>query len=95
MRLAGVLRFGVMILRVILLAGLVLWVLASPLVWILRDGLGPGMVESRGAHAAFKFAVGWGVPALALALPVIALSFIERRAANRASAGGRVTVDEP
>ncbi len=65
--------------QVALAAALLTWVAAAPLVWILRDGLGPGMVESAGARAALKFLVGWGAPALALAVPLAGLTVIQRR----------------
>jgi hypothetical protein len=69
--------------EVVLAAALVTWVLAAPLVWILRDGLKPGMVESTGLRAAFKFLVGWGVPALLIALPLVGLFVLERRLARQ------------
>jgi hypothetical protein len=65
--------------QVALAAALLTWVGAAPLVWILRDGLGPDMVESVGARAVLKFLVGWGAPALALALPLAGLSVVQRR----------------
>lgn len=61
------------VLKAVLVGGLVCWVAAAPLVWILRDGLGPDMVESSGFRSAYKFLLGWGVPALALALPLAVL----------------------
>jgi hypothetical protein len=63
----------------VLLAVLVNWVAAAPLVWILRDGLGPDMIETTGMKAAFKFLVEWGVPALIITAPLVGLSWIERR----------------
>ncbi len=67
------------ILRITLSAALATWVAAAPLVWILRDGLAVGMVETTGARAAYKFLVGWGVPALILAVPLYGLSVAQRR----------------
>ncbi|HTU92384.1 MAG TPA: hypothetical protein VMF69_20045 [Gemmataceae bacterium] len=75
----GVARVCCLIGKIILLAVLVTWVTAAPLVWILRDGLGPDMVETSGLKAAFKFLVCWGVPALAISVPLVGLSLIERR----------------
>jgi hypothetical protein len=65
--------------QVALAAALLTWAAAAPLVWVLRDGLAPGMVESAGARAVLKFSVGWGAPALALALPLAGLSVVQRR----------------
>ena len=62
-------------------AGLMVWAACLPLVWVLRDGLGPDATESGGAEAVFKVAIGWGVPALALALPLCGLLFVDRRGA--------------
>jgi hypothetical protein len=69
------------VLRITLSAALATWVAAAPLVWILRDGLAAGMVETTGAQAAYKFLVGWGVPALILAAPLYGLSVAQRRLA--------------
>jgi hypothetical protein len=60
-------------------AGLFAWAACAPLVWILRDGLGPDSRESGWGLALFKFAVGWGAPALALAMPLFGLVLINRR----------------
>lgn len=78
-RWAGVLRFGRMMLRQVLLGLLLAWAAAAPLVWILRDGLGPDSVETGWIEGAFKFLVAWGVPALALAVPLGLLTIIDRR----------------
>jgi hypothetical protein len=37
------------------------------------------MVESVGMQAAFRFLIGWGFPALLLAVPLMVLGIIERR----------------
>jgi hypothetical protein len=79
MRLRGVARVCCLMGKVVLMVVLVNWVAAVPLVWILRDGLAPGMVESVGTQAAFTFLVCRGVPALVLAVPLFGLSVIERR----------------
>src|SRR5262245_17900412 len=39
----------------IVYVGLVLWLMACPLLWILRDGLGPDSVETTGWAALRKF----------------------------------------
>jgi hypothetical protein len=78
-RWSGVARGCCLIGKMVLMAVLVTWVTAAPLVWILRDGLRPGMVESAGTQVAFKFLVCWGVPALMLAVPLVGLWLIERR----------------
>jgi hypothetical protein len=78
-RLRGVARVCCVIGKVVLMAVLVTWVVAASLVWILRDGLAQGMIESAGTQAVAKFLVCWGVPALVLAVPLVGLSAIERR----------------
>jgi len=75
-------RVGCWSIKVVLLALLVNWIAAAPLIWILRDGLAPGMVESVGMQAVWKFLIGWGVPALMLVVPLVALWTIERRLAR-------------
>jgi hypothetical protein len=79
MRFTGVMQICRRILMVLLLAALIVWGAAAPLVWILRDGLGPDMVESGWARSVFKFLVGWGTPAIVLAAPLFALVRLERR----------------
>lgn len=78
-RLHGLARGCCLIGRLILSSALVTWVAAAPLVWILRDGLAPGMVESVGTKAVFKFLMCWGIPAMMLVVPLVGLSAIERR----------------
>jgi hypothetical protein len=80
-RLVGLARGCCLVLRVVLAAALVAWAAAAPLVWILRDGLGPDSVESTGAQAVVKFAAQWGVPALAVAAPIAILTLVDRRLA--------------
>jgi hypothetical protein len=63
----------------VLFAALLTWVAAAPLVWILRDGLGPDMVETDGLTSLLKFLVQWSVPAAVLAVPLVVLWVIERR----------------
>jgi hypothetical protein len=79
LRLYAVARGCCLLGKVVLLAVLVNWIAAAPLVWILRDGLGPGMIESVGIQAVLKFLIGWGIPALLITLSVFGLSWIERR----------------
>ena len=55
-----------------------IWAACAPLVWILRDGLGPDSHDSGWALSVFKFAVAWGVPALALAVPLCGLVLVDR-----------------
>lgn len=80
----GLARLCRHVVMVLLLAALIVWLSAAPLAWILRDGLAPGMIETTGLKAVTKFVVGWGTPGLVLAVPLLALWIIERRA-NRAS----------
>jgi len=80
----GLVRLCRHVLIVLLLAALIAWLSAAPLAWILRDGLAPGMIETTGLKAVTKFVVGWGTPGLVLAIPLLALWIIERRA-KRAS----------
>jgi hypothetical protein len=77
------LRFFLRSLIVILQAGLIVWAACLPLVWILRDGLGPDAAETGWGIGVLKAAVQWGVPALALAAPLCGLSIAERRLADR------------
>jgi hypothetical protein len=77
----SVARICVQLLITLLQAGLFVWAACAPLVWILRDGLGPDSHDSGWGLAALKFTVGWGVPALVLALPLLGLVLIERRLA--------------
>jgi hypothetical protein len=84
-RLSGVGRVVLQLLIAILQAGLLVWAACSPLAWILRDGLGPDSVESGWALSVIKFLGLWGVPALALAVPLFVLSRVERRLARPAS----------
>ena len=72
-------RLCLPLLKAVLLTALIFWVLISPLVWILRDGLGPDMKETSALQSAFKFSVQWGLPALLLAAMLLGLSLIERR----------------
>src|SRR5438045_2599040 len=62
LRWTGILRACREILSAILIASLLVWVATAPLVWILRDGLGPDQVDSGWVRSVFRFLVGWGVP---------------------------------
>ena len=55
--------------------------IGMPIVWIVRDGLGPGSVETTWPWSVLKFLVAWTGPALLLAAPLLALSFMNRRSA--------------
>jgi hypothetical protein len=78
-RMIGVLRFFLQILIVLLQAALWTWAACLPLVWILRDGLGPDSVDSRWPTSVVKFVTMWSIPALTLAVPLLILSRVERR----------------
>lgn len=82
MRLVGALRVCRQILKVILLGALMAWAATAPLIWILRDGLGPDQVDSGWARSVYKFLVAWGVPALVIVVPLIALWLVDRREAR-------------
>jgi hypothetical protein len=71
-------RIAVQILQTLLLGLLFTWGLCAPLVWILRDGLGPDSVESGWVRGFYRFAVTWGGPALALAVPLLGLKLLGR-----------------
>lgn len=79
MKMNAVLRVCSNTLTVVLLGALVTWVAAAPVVWIVRDGLGPDMVESDWPRSVFKFLGIWGLPAMVLVVPLIVLWFIDRR----------------
>jgi hypothetical protein len=83
MRFTSVARFCLNLLMALLQAGLFVWAACAPLVWILRDGLGPDSHESGWGLSLYKFAVGWGVPALVLAVPLYGLVLIDRRLGAR------------
>lgn len=64
------------IIRGSLIAGLVVWAACAPIVWILRDGLGPDMVESDGWASFWRFLAMWGLPGLVFIVPLVILLFI-------------------
>jgi hypothetical protein len=82
MRITSIVHFCLRLLIVILQAGLFVWAACVPLVWILRDGLGAESHESGWGSGLLKFAMHWGIPALALILPLYGLSRLERRPAR-------------
>jgi len=86
-RFAAVVRVCCLIGKIVLLAVFVNWVAAAPLVWIVRDGLGPDTIDTVGIKAVFKFLVQWGVPALIITLPLFGLLWIERRCQPAHSVG--------
>jgi hypothetical protein len=57
---------------------LLTWIACAPIVWIVRDGLGPDSVESGWTMSAYKFAVLWGTPAVVLAVTLLVLARIGR-----------------
>jgi hypothetical protein len=71
--------FCLQFLMTLLQAGLVVWVFCAPLVWILRDGLGPDSHDSGWGMSLCKFAVGWGIPALVLVVPLYGMRILHRR----------------
>jgi hypothetical protein len=75
----AVLQTLTLIVRLLLGAALAVWTMTAPILWILRDGLGPEMVESTGEHAASKFLLGWGIPALLMAVSLVGLTYLVRR----------------
>ncbi|MBN9520253.1 hypothetical protein J0H58_17280 [bacterium] len=66
-------------LRTGLLAALLAWIAAAPVLWILRDGLGPDAVDTAGGRALGRFAVVWGLPALAFGVSVLGLTLAQRK----------------
>jgi hypothetical protein len=74
-------RFCLQLLMGLLQAGLIVWAFYAPLVWILRDGLGPDSHETGWGKSLCKFAVGWGLPALVLAVALYSLGRVARRLA--------------
>jgi len=59
--------------RLILSGCLFFWLAAAPIVWTVRDGLGPDMVQTQGTAAATKFLITWGVPAIVLGVSLAML----------------------
>jgi hypothetical protein len=80
-------RVVVQILITALQAILWFWVACAPLVWILRDGLGPDMVESGWAWSIVKFLAQWGFPALVVAASLYGLSSLDRKLASTVQTG--------
>lgn len=78
-RTSGIIAFCRKSLIVILSAMLLAWIAAAPIVWIVRDGLGPGMVETEGLQSLGKFAGTWGIPFLVVAVPLAGLWLIDWR----------------
>lgn len=66
-------------LRIGLLAAIVAWTAAAPLLWILRDGLGPDASDTGGLQAVGRFAVVWGLPALVLGVSAFGLTLAQRK----------------
>lgn len=71
------------------------WILGiGPLCWILRDGLGPGAIDSQGMHSAVRFLLTfyWG-PVL-VALAALRLLVRRRRGGGREGEAGRAESDQ-
>ena len=86
-------RVGRFLLRAsitLLQALLITWAMVLPIVWILRDGLGPDSKDTVGLMAILKTLTIWGVPALVLVVPLCGLIWLERRVA-----GGKPLETEP
>ncbi|MDB5351786.1 MAG: hypothetical protein JWN86_3033 [Planctomycetota bacterium] len=63
------------------------WGLAiGPFCWLLRDGLGPGSVDSHGAHAVARFLLTFYWGPVFVALMALRLLVRQRGAGRRASA---------
>jgi hypothetical protein len=58
--------FFLNLLIVLLQGALIIWPMAAPVVWVVRDGLGPDSQETGWGMAIVKFSLQWGVPALGL-----------------------------
>jgi hypothetical protein len=84
-RFRSVATFCLRLLAVILQALLGTWAACAPIVWIVRDGLGPGSVETTWPGSVLKFLVAWIGPALLLAAPRLVLSTVNRRLAAAAN----------
>lgn len=78
-------RLGLQLGTVVVQAALMVWCACAPLVWLLRDGLGPDSVESGWGRGALRFMVCWGGPALVMAVSLVALSVGRRRMGVRES----------
>ena len=57
------------------------WKRLAPIVWTVRDGLGPDSQDSGWVAGGFQFAGIWGMPALVLAMPLFGYAFIKCRLA--------------
>jgi hypothetical protein len=70
------------LMKSILNAALLSWILFGVFAWILRDGLGPDSVESSGWSALVRLYWGfyWGPVLIALAVATLALSRCMRNA---------------
>lgn len=90
-RTSQILWFGRQVLIVILFSVLLTWIAAAPVVWIVRDGLGPGMVETSGLQSLLKFAGLWGIPFAVLAIPLAGLWLLEKRSQRSSSSEHHVS----
>jgi hypothetical protein len=78
-------RFCLGLLMALMQGALITWAFCAPIVWIVRDGLGPDSQESGWGLGLLKFAAQWGIPALVLAVPLYGLVLLDRRLAPTAA----------
>jgi hypothetical protein len=72
-------RFILNALIVLLQGALITWVMCAPILWLVRDGLGPGSHESGWVPGIVRFSGEWGLPALALTLLLYGLKRVVRK----------------
>jgi hypothetical protein len=77
-------RFLIQAPIVLLQVLLAVWTLCLPLAWLLRDGLGPDSQETGWITEAGRTLARWGIPALAIAVPLVGLTWLRRRIAGDA-----------
>jgi hypothetical protein len=83
MRLEPIVRFFLRFLIILVQALLFNWAICLPIVWIVRDGLGPDSVDTGWVMGLLKTLTIWAVPALALAVPLYGLTRLEKWMAAR------------
>jgi hypothetical protein len=75
-------RFIPQLLIALIQGVLVAWACCLPIVWIVRDGLGPDSHETGWAMGILKTLTIWGIPALAFAVPLCGLKRLQRSLAG-------------
>jgi hypothetical protein len=75
-------RFFLQFLIFLLQSALFAWATFLPIVWIVRDGLGPDSHETGWVVGICKTLAVWGIPALVLAVSLYGLTRVERRMAS-------------